>query len=301
MIIKTVPNSTPQIEIGQAVSQDVVIKTIPTAPLDDFCLCSIGMNLCEYEELAFWGGADDFENDFKSFFINKVDVSDVIEFSFTDLDTNDEVILDANNAADYGFYSEDETHVGIHIDIPTLHTMYPTLTRMIVNWKQDVFGTIVESKSHVFAIAKFDVMVADGTVKLETTNNGRIESGNDYNDLNWKRSMRIKGKFGYSGFPLTTDEYLDGNRVYEQIIDSIETEYELETELVPASIYKMIVFNDMLANGVSVSDFNIMNANYKGVKVKPTGIDFQTYAKNPNGSFVFTFTDRVQNNRKRNV
>jgi len=57
MIIIPVPNAQPQTEIGQAVAQDVVLKTIPKQPVEPVCLCSLGLADCDYVEKAFYGGA----------------------------------------------------------------------------------------------------------------------------------------------------------------------------------------------------------------------------------------------------
>ena len=84
-----------------------MIKTIPEQPLDDYCLCDLGAVVCEYEETAFFGGSNDFENDFASFFVNKVDSSDVISIVLINDFDDSETVLDSSNADQYGLFSED--------------------------------------------------------------------------------------------------------------------------------------------------------------------------------------------------
>ena len=138
-------------------------------------------------------------------------------------------------------------------------------------------------------------------MRIETINSGRIESGNDYDEYAWPRSVRIYGLFGKESPTINVDNYQDGDRTIKQIQDSIRNEYNLETELVPNQIFRTLMFNDMLANEIFISDYNLQNANYKGVPVVPQSVSSNYYEKNPKGSYEITFTDRRQNNVKRNV
>ena len=116
----------------------------------------------------------------------------------------------------------------------------------------------------------------------------------------WRRSVRLQGFFGRETPTINTDNYQDGERRIKQIQDSITNEYTLETELIPNQIFKGLIFNDMLANEIFISDYNIKNANYKGVAVVPLSVSSNYYEKNVFGSYEITFTDRKQNIVKRN-
>lgn len=301
MIIRQVIQDQPQDEVGQAVAQEVEIKTIPEEPLADYCLCDLGIRECSYKEIAFYGGNGQYENDYTSFFVNKVDSTDEIKFFLIDADTDAEVELTGANAGDYGVYQEEDYYVGIVVDFDTLHNFDPLLKVARFRVEQTVFGTLVETETHEFQLVKWNIERANGTVRIETVNNGRIESGNNYGNINWKRAVRIRGFFGRETPNLVVDNYQDGDRIVTQIQDKIENEYTLETELVPNNIFKMIVFNDMLSNELFISDYNIRNVNYKGVPVTPTAITSQYFEKNRNGAYEITFTDRIQNHVKRNV
>ncbi len=302
MIIQQVPNDRPQAEKGQAVAQDVALVTVPKNPLDPYCLCDIGFKECEYREPAFYGGSNEFENDYKTIFVNKVDSSDVISFFLIDLQLNVELELRADNASMYGEYLEGANYCGVIINFDTLINQYNANLKYVnFRTEQEVFGDQLATTSHEYDLLKFSQTLADGTVRIETVNSGRIESGNDYDDLSWKRSVRIAGFFGRESPTLSIDNYQDGDRTIKQIQDKIENEYTLETELIPNQIFKAIMFNDMLANKIIVSDYNLRNTNYKGVEVSPRSVASNYYEKNPNGSYEITFTDRVQNIVKRNV
>ena len=301
MIIIQVPNDKPQDETGQYVAQEVVVKQIPEQPLDPFCLCTLGFYECNYEEWAFYGGNNDFENDYTTFYVNKVDPSDTVEFVLVDVRTRAEYVLDGSNVSDYGEYFETQDYAGIYVYFDTLKNAFPDLEKISFKIKQNVFGSDVESQTHDYYLMRWNPELADGTVRIETINNGRIESGNDYNQIDWKRSTRIAGHFGNENPSISVDNYQDGERTIKQIQDSIENEYTLETELIPNQIFRMLVFNDLLANEIIISDYNIFNANYKGISVTPQNISSSYYEKNSKGSYEITFTDRKQNHVKRNV
>ncbi len=302
MYIKQVPNDKPQNEIGQAGAIVSPVKTIPDQPLDDYCLCDLGAVVCEYEETAFFGGSNEYQNDYVSFFVNKVDDSDTIVFVLIDKKDDSETILDSSNADQYGLFSDDSNHSGIRVDFDTLKTNFPDLKRVSFRIDQTVFGSLVSRTSHVYRLTQYDDLRADGTVRIETINSGRIESGNDYDSLKWKRSLRIRGFFGNKTPSLESDNYLDGERVIKQIQDKIVNEYTLETELIPSVVFNLLIYNDMLSNEIFVSDYNIKNAeNYKGLRVVPDAISSRYFEKNQNGSFEITFKDRVENIVKRNV
>lgn len=302
MYISQVPQDRPQDEIGQAVAQEVVVKAIPEQPLDPYCLCDLGIKECDYRELAFYGGTNQYENDYTSLFVNKVDSSDVIEFYLKDVeDATFSILLESSNASSYGEYSEDSNHQGVKIDFDTLKANFPNLQIVKFQIRQEVFGTPLETETNEFVLTPFSLENAEGTVRIETINNGRIESGNDYEKLEWKRATRIRGFFGRESPTIVVDNYQDGERTIKQIQDRIENEYTLETELIPHSIFRMLMFNDMLSNRILISDYNLRNVNYKGVEVSPVSITSNYYEKNSKGSYEITFTDRVQNNVKRNV
>jgi hypothetical protein len=300
MFIYTVPNDKPQVEIGQAVAQEVELKAIPEQPLVDYCLCDLGLFKCEYTEPAFYNGLTKYENDYTTFYVNKVDTSDTIQFFVINTADNSEVELTQANAADYGVFAEGDNYKGIEVDFTTLKATYPALNRVKFKVVHDVFGSITQTETHVFQIMLWNEVSANNTVRIETLNSGRIESGNDYNELNWRRSVRIRGRFGDMKPELQRDDYMDGNRVIKQIQDQFIRKYTLETELLPQGILNMIAFNDMLANNIIISDYNLQNTNYKGIEVVPETVNANYYEKNPNGSYEIEFKARKENDIKRN-
>ena len=301
MIIQQVPNFRPQNETGQAGKIKALTKAIPNVPLDPYCLCDLGLKECNYIEPAFYGGANEYENDYTSFFINKVDENDTIKFYLINVENEEETELVEIEQALFGEYFDNETFTGVRVDFNLLHSSFNDLHKVKFKIKQVVFGTEIIEESHEFELIRWSLERANGTVRIETVNSGRIESGNNYSSYNWKRSVRLQGFFGRETPTINTDNYQDGERRIKQIQDSIRNEYTLETELIPNKIFKGLIFNDMLANEIFVSDYNLKNANYKGLPVYPVSIASSYYEKNENGSYEITFTDRRQNIVKRNL
>ena len=301
MIIIKVPNTQPQSEIGQAFAQESTPFTTPEAPLEPICLCALGLEACDYTEKAFYNGANKYQNDYTSLFINKEDSTDLIVFTLIDLITGNETILSSGNASTYGVYSEDDNHVGVEIDFNTLKTNYPDLKKIKFKKEQTVFGTPLSSETHTFSLLPFSIYQADQTVRIESVTSGLIESGNDYETLGWRNSVRIQG-IVRRDYGTETDRILDEDRRLVQIQDKVNREYSLYTTLLPQSIYEALIEDKMLGNKLIVSDYNIHNANYKGLSLSPTanGIDNTHYEGNQNMSFVLKFTDEAQNIIKRN-
>ena len=301
MITIILNNTKPQDETGQAWAVESPVKKIPEQPLTEYCLCFTGAKDCDYKELFFFGGSNKYENDYSTFFINKVDESDVIEFIVVDQDTNQETVLNDANSSDYGAFYDESGYQGIYIESNALKAGFPDLNEFTIKVNHTVFGTLLTNESHIYSLEQWSLEKADGTVRIETVNSGRIESGNNYGDTLWNRSVRISGKFGNESPSIEVDNYMNGDRVIKQIQDKITVEYNLETELLPSEIFKGIFYNDMLANSIIISDYNITNVNYKGIEVLPTSFASNYFAKNPNGNYEITFTDRIQNKIKRNV
>ena len=300
MIIQQVPDFRPQQETGQAAKIKAVTKAIPTAPLDPYCLCDLGLKECNYTEPAFYGGSNEYENDYTSIFVNKADQSDIIKFYLINVENEEEAELVEIEQGLFGEYFDNETFTGVRVDFDLLHSSFNDLRKVKFKIEQTVFGTEIIEESHEFELIKWSLERANGTVRIETINSGRIESGNDYDTYKWKRSVRLQGFFGRETPTINTDNYQDGERRIKQIQDSITNEYTLETELIPNQIFKGLIFNDMLANEIFISDYNIKNANYKGVAVAPLSVSSNYYEKNVFGSYEITFTDRKQNIVKRN-
>jgi len=114
--------------------------------------------------------------------------------------------------------------------------------------------------TYIFWVANYDVDKADGTVKIESTNNGCVEGGFDYTDLNWKRSVRIGGKFGNPEPQFEENNFVTTTNKLVQITAEIPYQFTLVTDQLPSYIWQPIIQDKYLADELYVSDYNKLSA-----------------------------------------
>jgi hypothetical protein len=154
----------------------------------------------------------------------------------------------------------------------------------------------------------FSDRAANKTFRIETYNTGVILSSQfDYASMltelpnGWYQSYRIGGKLLAKTPKLTTDNYYDQNYKLIQIQDKITDDYELETHLIPASISNQLIYDNMLANKILLSDFNIYNEEViRQISLYPTEIGKTIFGLNRNCKFKIKFTQKIDNTIKNN-
>jgi len=163
-------------------------------------------------------------------------------------------------------------------------------------------GDTIIHESPTYECMEYSDERANGTVKIETYQNGYIMSGFDYTGMNWYQSYRIAGVFGDKKPSLEIDNYQNSARDLTQVQDSISNLYTLETKMLPSNLLNAITYDGLLANRILITDFNFCSyERYKRLEVYPDSIeDFTTFELNPKGTAKFKFTDKRQNIIKRN-
>lgn len=72
---------------------------------------------------------------------------------------------------------------------------------------------------------------------------------------------------------LTTDTYTDQDNNILQIRDQIKNEYTLVINLIPAEIADKLIYDNLLANTILISDYNIFNEDVKRqINLRPVDI-----------------------------
>jgi hypothetical protein len=160
----------------------------------------------------------------------------------------------------------------------------------------------IEECSCNFELMQYSNVLADETVRIETTQNGTIiGEGLDYLGTNWKEQIRIKGFFGNKQRRLEQDNYLNKDRRTTQIQDSLIHEFTLEPYFWAACLRDKID-SILLANDILISDYNTLNTdNLKNISVVPTSIETEYFGKSPKAADEIKFEERVKNRVKRNV
>jgi len=158
--------------------------------------------------------------------------------------------------------------------------------------------------------------LANGTVRLEIEQVGKLNHSRNYSNLLdltgkqviYSNQVRLPGALKFESMNEETDHLtLNGQaRPSYQIKDQIRPKYSLEFHLVSADQIVWTLFDDLFANPVKVSDYNVYNFvadvdNYSAKKyrsiplIKETS-NFTPTAKQKRKSFVFTmalFNDKI--------
>lgn len=157
--------------------------------------------------------------------------------------------------------------------------------------------------SPVFSLRPYSPQAANGTVRLDAIQNGCIESNRfDYTGMNWFQSVRIPGIFWQRKPLVETDEYLNLAREINQIQDQIKYTTDLQTYFIGSGLHDVITENYILANLLTICDFNICNPRkYTKFEVRIDSIpESEELGLQKKFARVYRFKDRTENIVKRN-
>jgi len=275
----------------------------PDVPTVDFCYCRYE---CDYVQKAFYEiGGEGYKNDTASFLFRGLIGADTIEMKLFKDDVEIDLLDNDDNGTfyDFGFNALQPLYKGYKLEFEKIGALTgPGVYQL----KADVtvLGTTTTFESQKFRVWPWDEVNANGTIRIDTVQNGNIDSSDfDYTGMNWEQSMRIRGKFGDKQPEKTIDTYFAPNLEINQIQDSVKNVYAIETDLVPEFVQKLWAENYLLANSVEVINYNLRS-------FMPVYTPFSLYAeeyeggqyfeRNTRGKFTFKLTDKVQNIRKRN-
>lgn len=272
-----------------------------------FCYCKYE---CVYEECAFaLPGGNAFQNDKSEFIFTRVEATtDTIEFELWKNGVKIEDLTDNTFGEffDFGDFDSQPDHKAFRIhwlNVLMAHDsgQYQLRANTFIAGNVDVFV------SRFFRLTKFDLKAADGTVRIETIQNGSINGGPsefDYSGMNWDSMIRIKGKLSGRIPVKESDFYMNSQREKIQVQDKIITSYNLQTRLLPKVVQDIVIYSNMLANSIVITDYNIFsqhlestgnNIEYKRIELFSEEIREPAYFEmNRKGNFIINFTDRIE-------
>ncbi len=303
MIITTNSNDNPYVlESGMAVRQAApVIPSVPENETKDFCDCLFE---CNYQEMVF--ASDDnswWKNDKSTLMYQKLISADTINLK---LYKNDVFVADIDDDT-YGIYKDDwfaelgRRYITFEADWRKIYDIFSHgLYR--IEAEKNIIGVDSTDVSHDYLLRFYRDYLADGTVRIETMQNGNIlRSQFDYTDMELERSIRIRGQLDKLDPKITVDNYEDTTRVFRQIQARMTDQFELTTYLLPPDIGDFLLYDDLLSNEFLITDYNRFNTVRRRTSVyledapeliKPTT---QT-----NTAFIIKFSDRNDDILKRN-
>jgi hypothetical protein len=265
------------------------------------CTCVCG---CEpFQKVFAKVGGEWWKNDVTSFLFNRVTPTDTITMKLF----RNGIEIENLNDNDFGTYYDfgslpNADYKGYKLEWEEVFDSYGygeyQIRTEIVS-----LGDTIDIDSLIYECCEYTDALADGTVRIETYQNGYIMSSNiDYTGMNWYQSYRIEGFFGYKKPTFETDNYQNSARDITQIQDKLINLYTLETKMLPSNLMNAITYDGLLANRILITDHNLCNfERYKRLEVYPDSIDdFTTFQFNVNALGTFKFTDKKQNIIKRN-
>jgi hypothetical protein len=277
---------------GMSSNATFAARSFPQTIEAEFCSCD-----CDYVEYAFHDASTDaWKNDKASFLMRKIASTETWAVKILKNGQVEDTISDST----YGEY----------YDFGDL--LYADLKGVVVYWKNvfDAFGngdyqiriektfagnTIIKD-SHYYRVRPYSFEQAKGTVKLETFQNGTfVGTGVTFRGLDWYQSMRVQGRFWNKQPKIETTEYISSNRQRTQTYDTIVNSYSMEVRNIPSFISNGIIYDQLLANEIYITDYNINNEVYRYVPVRIQAINNAEYYRiNINGNFEMTFTDKSE-------
>lgn len=303
MIILQLPNSTPTTAVNGLVDRVILNPIVERQKIlvaDDV---GFGIVDCEYTERVFHKtGGDEYQNDKSSFLTRKLQSSDVVEFELWKDNAKVADLNDNTYGTFFDSFGESSLLMGFVLDWSLVFGGFGNGS-YFVKEKTTILGDSTEEDSRKFQLMEYDDRKANGTVRIETVESGKIERSDiDLTGVEWESSYRIFGFFGRKTPTLEVDNYLNSNYELLQNRDKIVNEYELETKLLPNTVYNVLLYESMLANSVKITDYNVRNNEvYRSLPVYPKSFDDVVYfAKNKLTKFVIKFSDKKEDIIKRN-
>ena len=283
MLVFNEPNTTVIPTEGIACHGCFGSVSLPPEQLElDYCFCLFE---CETEYKVF-SGVNSREKDYFTFYYNSKDEN--ATNTFTLLKGSDEYPLTDSTYGEiiaYG-YELDWTKVANELG----HGVY-TLKEEISQ-----FGRTTTRKYGKFRLLPFSLDVADGTVKIESYQSGKLENSFDFcEDSEVRFSFRVKGYFGNEKQKTETSRYVTAGRVDTNIQTRIYNEYELIFNTSDHKIARLISENMILGSRLYISDYNVLNpVVYDRKQVVFTDLE-KTRLANRIRSFVFSLEDANKN------
>lgn len=306
MIIQDIANARPPIATndGLAVMLDVAPIIIPTAPIENtLCVCK-----CEYIEPVFSEAgaiATSWKNDKTSMLFKKAIAADTITIKLYK-GTTSYTITDNTYGTYYaaGSLTAQPLYVGFVADWNKIYNAlgagqyYFEITTVII-------GATTTKQSIYYYLQPYTDLAANRTVRIETWNTGSIlNSAFDYSGLlpdGWYQSIRIKGKLMPRIPKLVTDNYFDQDYKLQQIQDKITDEYLLITYQLPAEISSVLIYDNLLANTIKISDYNAYNEEQvRELSLYVTDIQKKYYNLSRFVSFEIKLSPKIDNCIKNN-
>lgn len=268
----------------------------------DFCPCDFR---CDFEEKVFaHADADGIKNDITDFLFKKITAADTITIQIIRKGIVLATVTDDTYGQYYDSFVPQPLYVGWQADWTAIYDAFSG-GRYQIRVTTTILGNVSVFDSRYFRLQAYDDYEADNTVKIRTLQNGRFENGEfDYTELipgGWPRSIRVPGQFGFMQPGLERDIFQDNSYRETQNRDTATREYKLTATSVPESLFDRIATQDLLANEIFVTSYNLLQEQkYSNYPVVVESVNDVRYDGLGNTYAEITFSDRQKNIIKTN-
>lgn len=304
MIVLEIDNIKPYPFNGNAVKilgQGITVK--PPTEENEICICDY--IACNYKENVFYSadGAD-YKNDKSDFLFRRIISSDSITLYLVKNGVETELTDDTYGELFDGFSEgteDQQKYYGYAID---WNKVGDTLGVGIYTLKAElsILGTDTEYISREFELNVYSDIAADGTVKIESVQNGNIIGSDfDFTDLEWNQYLRVPGRFGNPTPQYETSRYLDQNYNFKQIKDKMTRVWDLNTGLINWEVAEKLVYNKVMANEIYITDYSIKAESiWRRIQVRLEEIEKPPIPNSKDRRYLFKFVDNREIYQKRN-
>lgn len=278
----------------------------PTDPISaNFCACDFW---CEWEEQVFAdpAGVGVWAGDKTSFLARKLTSGDTLSIKLFREGAEVATISNSTYGTYYSSFLAQPLYVGWVADWTLIYNAFSG-GQYYVTISGTLAGNAYSFTSRKFRVSAWNEELADGTVKVESYQSGDILSSEfDFSGLisgGWYSAIRLDARFGKRTPTLEVDEFLNTSYQSVQNRTQVRHEYTLQTRYLPVSILNSLSDVDLIGNELFLTDYSLMSEDkYKRLPVvaqayDETEINDWTTGR---GRYTVTFTDRKQNNIKRN-
>lgn len=307
MIIETLANTNPySYQSGNACK--ILGPSLPTPvvqPIAEFCVCDFIQ--CKFSEKVFadpLNPNDFWKNDKSEFLFKRIVAADTVDM---ELYLDGEKVADLNTSAEGTYFSsftgssEQQLFKGYLIDWNLVQGLYGWGEYQI-KAELNILGNASTFESRYFTLCQFNTIIANQTVRIESTQNGNIIGNQfDFTGLNWYGSVRIPAIFGNPTPIYEEDRYVTETRKKRQIQDKMSREWTLTTKKISWEVVDVLIYNKMLANEILITDYNIYAENvWRRISVLPKELEKRDTFGHPDKLYNITFVDSNDYFIKRN-
>lgn len=280
----------------------------PTADADiDFCTCT---KQCVPPLLLFTDevGTDEFKNDWFTMYQNTVSGG---SHTLAIIVNGSEIAITDDT---YGKEYDGTYFYGYRFDAYDIWNEHGYGNYQFVMRAYDSGANLLkETYSATFKLMRYRDVSANGTVVIESRKNGKLRHGLDYSNLEvpggvtrglpyWPQRVRLPGKLKWAGAPVELSGVVMNDLVHsrEQVFDTMNLEYDIEIYLVSSSQILDVIFDDLFANEVYVTDYNVYNfEKYRKLKLLRNSVELQPTSR-IRKSFVFKMINQDKKYEKYN-